>query len=103
MSNMTLGVHGFDSKGSIDTNQVEICKSWIKQWITKRKTINNKKWSYSLKGFVEKSSSEYISNGAFIRAAIDLGYTYRVSSPNAYFNMSFVKAKRNSKESHYLG
>jgi len=103
MNNTTLGRNGFGDEDPINNNEVRLCKDWIKKWITKRKTINEKKGSYCLKHAVERNNSNYISNGAFIQAAIDLGYSYRVSGPNAFFNMSFVDAKRNLEKSNYYG
>ena len=39
---------------------------------------------------VEKDKSTNISNGAFIKAAIELGYKYKENGKNAYFNISFI-------------
>lgn len=68
--------------------------------VDKRKTINPKAGSsYGLKHAVEgyvrrlkagRPENGYVANGAFICAAIHMGFEYRrldVSSPNAYFNM----------------
>ena len=45
-----------------------------------------------LKHEVEEWSKEHIENGAFIAAAIDLGYHYKQDgeSPNALFNLSII-------------
>lgn len=75
--------------------EVEVCKRWINEFIGKRKTINDEYSSYGLKHKVEKwaEDTDYISNGAFIQAAVDLGYEYRRirNSPNAFLNMSFPR------------
>lgn len=84
-----LGSEGLGFNSAINENQVELCKDWIKQRITPRKTINTQRSSYNLKHIVEENKSSYISNGAFIKAAIELGYKHKDSGKNAYFNMSF--------------
>lgn len=90
-----LGSEGFDRNSPISNEEVKLCKEWIKKCITKRKTINEEKGSYGLKHVVEKYYKTYISNGAFIKAAIEMGFDYRQNGLNAFFNMSFVKAKKN--------
>lgn len=89
--NEALGSNGFGDNSSIDPIQIDLCKEWIIKWATKQKNINEKKGSYSLKHLVEDDSNKYISNGAFIKAGIDLGYKYKIEGKNAYFNMSFIK------------
>ncbi|MDA0244636.1 MAG: hypothetical protein OT477_14550 [Chloroflexi bacterium] len=73
--------------------EVEICKQWINQFASKRKTINDSHGSYELKHKVEKWAEKYVCNGAFIQAAIDLDYDYKQigNTPNAVFNMSFPR------------
>lgn len=95
-----LGSEGLDRNGPISDKEVQLCKEWIKKCITKRKTINKEKGSYGLKHVVEKHYKTYISNGAFIKAAIDMGFNYKQNGLNAFFNMSFVKAKKN-KDSNF--
>lgn len=87
-----LGSDGFGSDSYIERSQVDFCKSWLKEWVVEQNNINTKRGSYGLKHLVENSlSNEYISNGAFIQAAIELGYKYERDGKNAYFNMSFIK------------
>ena len=62
-----------------------VCE-WLKN-INKIKTINKRRSSYGLKHIVEKRTT-YISNGAFICAAIFMGFKYVIDGPNAFFNMS---------------
>ncbi len=84
---------------------IEECRKWIRKWIDKRKSINKNRWSYSLKQLVEDYRIEdtyegHIGNGAFIQAALDEGYQIKPfgpNSPNAYFNMSFVRIDREVK------
>lgn len=77
--------------------QVKICKRWINEFVNKRKTINEDRSSYGLKHKVEMwaEDTSYVSNGAFIKAAVDLGYKYRRirDTPNAFFNMSFPRRR----------
>ena len=98
-NNLTIGSEGLGKKSSINNGQVLLCKAWINKWITPRKTINKEKGSYGLKHVVEKNCNKYISNGAFIKAAIELDYRFKPNSLNAYFAMSFVKAKKNKESS----
>jgi hypothetical protein len=67
--------------------------------VAKRKTINRKRTSYGLKhqaeGFVrslkDRPENAYVANGAFICAALHLGFKIQragLASPNVYFNMS---------------
>jgi len=64
---------------------------WLRTNIAPTKTINRRHSSYGLKHMVEKHSPKrYLSNGAFIAAALIAGYPYRVTpeSPNPAFGMS---------------
>jgi len=77
--------------------QVRACKAWVSEWVTPRKSINRQRDSYGLKDDVERWHGSYISNGAFIQAAVECGYVAeRISPdcPNARFNMSYVKWNR---------
>jgi hypothetical protein len=94
-------------------DQVECCREWIRAYCTPRKTMNTKYSSYSLKHVVESwtegkdshykipllrhrwpHSRKYISNGAFIKAALLEGYEARptaYASDSAYFNISLAQ------------
>ncbi len=92
-----LGPHGFGDAlapfSENDEKEIEICKRWISTFISPRTTLNNQYSSYGMKHLVEDWAETYVSNGAFIAAAIDLGYRYKqgqAKSPNAVFNMSFA-------------
>ena len=68
------------------------------QFVTKRKTVNTNFGSYGLKHRVERFlkvqtnplENTYVANGAFICAALHLGFEMKVygDSPNVTFNMS---------------
>ena len=99
---LIIGKEGFGRKSSINKKEIQLCKEWIKKWILPRKTINTDQGSYGLKHIVEKSSKIYISNGAFIKAAIELGYNYKKNNLNAFFSISFVKAKKNNESGYNI-
>ncbi len=64
-----------------------VCE-WLDQ-IDKISSINDKHSSYGLKHIAEKDV-DYVTNGAFIAAAIYRGYRHRITSgrPNVHFGMS---------------
>ena len=95
--------------------QIKICAGWLVLHATRTTYITRAHTSYGLKHRVERwtrvagphklsdilgnkwvSDYYYISNGAFITAAIQLGYTARRAdnTPNAYFNFRVKKEKR---------
>ena len=76
-----------------DRHQIEHCEAWLREYAQPQQAINYSVFSYYLKHVVEKCQREYISNGAFIRAAMNLGYRVETisGSPNCYFNMEFRK------------
>lgn len=73
------------------SEEVVLCAAWIAEFAKKKKGINYKYSSYGLKHIVEKWARRYVSNGAFIQAAIDAGYEYQVRGQNGYFNMSLPR------------
>jgi hypothetical protein len=78
----------------VDPGQVEVCKAWIEENLEKRPGTGVDRWhtSYGLKHMVERDAGEYVTNGAFIRAALDLGYRIRptsYASHNAYLGFWF--------------
>jgi hypothetical protein len=96
-----LGSWGFDHAKLTDAQRaqnlsdaqeehfVDWCNAAL-TWLTpiaKIKTINLGLGSYGLKHIVEDQYG-YISNGAFIVAAIHAGFKFDVYGPNAWFNMS---------------
>jgi|SRR5215203_473391 len=81
-----------------EQKQVDLSKSWIMKNCEPRKTINHNHSSYGLKHVVERDVEEYISNGAFIKAAIELGYKYKVKSPNAWFAITVFSSNEKEEE-----
>jgi hypothetical protein len=79
--------------------EVEICKTWIELYGRPKKAFGNRS-SYVLKHVVERWAGEYVTNGAFIEAARQLGYEYeRIDrTPNAVFKMALPR--RGSAEWH---
>ena len=80
-----------------DLLEVLHCEAWIAEFCHPIKAISNRTFSYSLKHRAEDWQYErvhqYVSNGAFIQAAVNLGYRYKRDSPlNAYFNMGIKKS-----------
>ena len=80
----------------IDEHQIDVCMAWLEEFAKPKKSIKQGISSYSYKHVVEEWCSrigkpEYISNGAFIVAAIRLGYRavrgIHANDPNAYFNI----------------
>jgi len=75
----------------VSPDEVLACRRWIRQWVREAGEIRDKAYSYTLKHLVEKDSPEtgnYVSNGAFIEAAILEGYQIEITGElNAMFNM----------------
>ncbi len=71
-----------------DVDGCSRAESWLRNK-AKRKTINPKRSSYGLKHLAEREVG-YITNGAFIAAAVHLGFPYRVhpDSPNVGLGIS---------------
>jgi len=79
--------------------EVRHCEAWIREYCHPVKYINPRASSYSLKHYAENWQSEnvksYVTNGAFIQAAVNLGYKYRrVCKLNAEFNMYISKSAK---------
>ena len=84
-------IPGNKSYGPPDPEQVRLCVKWIEENTKVLKTIRPNAGSYYLKHVVEKAYETYISNGAFIQAAIEVGFRFERDRLNATFNMGFVK------------
>lgn len=75
--------------------EFRLCCEWLKG-LNKIKTINTWRSSYSLKEYVEEwamskgETDSYVSNGAFIAAAVHMGFTWKqgFDSPNVLINFS---------------
>ncbi len=74
-------------------DEVRACRRWLRHWARESDQIDRKAVSsYRWKHVVEKGTPEtgnYISNGAFIQAALSEGYKMEVigNGPNARFNI----------------
>lgn len=105
MANPDLEGNGFaafevgDKPSRVDLAQVNLAIRWL-DYHGRRTTINPQYSSYGLKHHAEKTAPAlrpgavpYISNGAFIAAALYLGYKVsRIrNTPNARINIRFDK------------
>ncbi len=71
-------------------DEVELALKWL-SFAGKRKTLNTRNSSYGLKSLCERATGDgYLSNGAFICAALIAGFDFEVieGGPNCYFNIS---------------
>ena len=76
-------------------DEILLCVEWLEKFARPQKGINHKMGSYGLKHVVENWAGSYVSNGAFIAAAMRLEYRIEPDeprSPNARFRM-FIPAK----------
>lgn len=79
-------------KRPADPEQVKLCKQWLKRYARPKQRRGRAIGysSYWLKHRVEAfNRHQYVSNGAFIKAAVDLGYEFvrEPDSINVYFYM----------------
>lgn len=83
--------------GRVSANEGQLMIAYCADWIKGQRPRNtiSRRFSYDYKHVVEDMRRKqwddpliYTSNDAFIAAAIGLGLKYRVSGPNAYFNIS---------------
>lgn len=77
-------------------DEIERCKAWIGKYCRRQSAFNFDDGSYTLKTAVEsqarddKCEKTYVSNGAFVQAAVELGYKAKAIDeyyPNVFFNM----------------
>jgi len=76
--------------------EIATCADWIHAYAHPRKSINRTWSSYGLKHIVEDSTlahaaGHYVCNGAFIAAAIGLGYVWTQGVLNPGFAMGFAR------------
>tara|TARA_R110002153_G_scaffold42389_1_gene120582 strand:- start:305 stop:694 length:390 start_codon:yes stop_codon:yes gene_type:complete len=85
------------SAGYIDPEHVSLCIKWIEanMVLSTKPIINVRQSSYTLKHWVEKDYSEYVTNGAFICAAHYMGADIQIrrATPNPMFNL-FMRKRR---------
>ena len=93
--------NGFSNRGNYigdvpEPEKIQICRKWLIENTEKKNVANDDCInSYGLKHRIERSVGEYITNGACIHAAIDLGFRYwrHEDSSNANFFMAFKVAQ----------
>lgn len=104
---LALCANGFkaqsEAKNDLNHTQIHLCHIFIEKYCIPRKTINGNRSSYGYKHDVESwttilfniKSYIYISNGAFIAAAIKKGFKAEVpdGSLNACFNLTLDRKK----------
>ena len=90
------------AEGIVDTagplpneKEVEMARTWLKEKAIRIVNLNKNSTSYGWKHVAERYAKSYISNGAFIHAAMLEGFKVKQieDSKNAYLNIS--------KRSHY--
>jgi hypothetical protein len=71
--------------------QVQVATAWL-SLCGRRKTVNRKVSSYTLKHECERWAGRYVSNGALLMAAHSLGFAINQISygPNGWINISQV-------------
>lgn len=75
---------------SLVSNEIESCEEWLTEYSKTYSKIGNES-SYSLKHKVEDWADTYVSNGAFIQAAHNLGYPIKdIDGLNAYFGIKLL-------------
>ena len=77
-------------------DQVRICRAFLERC---ERTKTGRIGSYGLKHVIERAAGEYVSNGACIQAAVDLGIVTRPidpynGSPNAWIGVSRRSVRR---------
>ena len=78
------------NQNSLPANdEILICEKWLREYAKPCSKIMECESSYALKHRVEEWAKIYVSNGAFIKAAVNLGYRIKVidNGPNAYFGI----------------
>ncbi len=80
----------------INSNQVRICRAFLERC---ERTKTGRIGSYGLKHVIERAAGEYVSNGACIQAAVDLGIVAtpiepHTGNPNAWIGVSRRSVRR---------
>lgn len=92
-----VGEHGLVTKdspdaGGINPEEFALCVRWIRARCDRLRTVaRSGRTSYGYKHDVERDTGYYVTNGAFIAAAVYCGYAMeRVApnNPNAIFNVA---------------
>ena len=80
-----------------ERDEIDECIRWLLKFAEPGPTLALRRTSYGYKHTVERWAGRYISNGAFITAAIELGYRWRrvMNGPNAVFALKMkIDGKR---------
>ena len=79
---------------------IDVCKLALSEIKVFRKTANENITSYGIKHHIEKAFGVYLSNGALIQAALELGLQVQLmEGPNVYFHVGtkvFLEAIANA-------
>ena len=79
------------------TREIAEAEDWIRERCWPRKTWNPLASSYGLKHIMEEETGIYVTNGAFIQAAINSGYKIElIHEPNVSINMG-IKSNHNRR------
>lgn len=75
------------SDRQIADSQVALCRNYlVANYVQiKKPPVDSSRSSYHLKHLVEEWAGQYISNGALIKAGVELGIPYKENYPNCYF------------------
>lgn len=102
---------GYELNNPRIINNIELAREYIRKYYVKRKTINKRYWSYSLKHRLEEFTEDNtgnmipINNGSAIAAFLLEGYTlYRdkyEGGPNCYFNARMTKEGFQLRKNRY--
>ncbi len=81
-------------------DQIDSAKLWLSEYVEPATTFALQRTSYGYKHTVERWAERYISNGAFITAAIELGYRWRrvMNGPNAIFALRMKVNDKRKRE-----
>lgn len=75
------------------TREFALSTAWLADKV-RRKTVDHRTSSYGYKHMVERAfdamgyEDRYVSNGAFIAAAVYMGFPYQIDRPNVLFGIS---------------
>lgn len=109
LNSLGIGLWGEDRKLSAGEQAVKLKKrqqelllmteectavcEWLKPKIRTKTVSNRNPGSYGLKHLAEKEIG-YVTNGAFIGAAVFCGFPYKLCAPNVIFGISARSLKR---------
>ncbi len=81
--------YGVREEEAPSRTQVDDCKQWLLKYAKRKSLPEGKRLnSFYLKELVENATERYVTNGAFIQAAIELGFKYSsIFGPNAFFHI----------------